>query len=287
MPHHRFVIAIITAALAAAGVQAQNNRTFVSTNGSDSNNCSATAPCRTFNAALAVTNADGELVVLSSGGYGQATVTKPVTISATGVNASITTSGDAVSINTSGNVTIKGLTLYGGGTGSNGIYVYSVAYLRLYNVRAEGFSASGVAFVYGDHLAIYDSEFDDNSGGLFVGQGQVYVRNTGFDHNVGGVGVNPGSSVIIEDSHANGNTFGFEPEGGTLSLIRDEANFNEWGIFANGSGTTIQLSGCTLEQNTVYAYQLQGGATMSGTNPGANVIVGQTAGLPLTAATLQ
>ena len=96
-------------------------RTFVSTIGNDANtsaNCSPSAPCRTFSAALSVTNPGGELVVLTSGGYGPATITQPVVITAIGVDASIsvTTSGAdtfGLAISTPGNVTLIGLSLHG------------------------------------------------------------------------------------------------------------------------------------------------------------------------------
>ena len=108
--------------------QAQNNRSFVATTGNDVNTCSASAYCRTFTRALAVTNSGGEIVVVNSGGYGPATITQAVTITAIGIDASITqTTGgqNALTINTTGNVTITGLNLFGGGTGANGVLVYT------------------------------------------------------------------------------------------------------------------------------------------------------------------
>ena len=86
----RFIrsLAILIAFIAFSfPVQAAANRTFVSTGGSDSNtslNCGATTPCRTFGAALSATNSGGEIVVLTSGGYGPATIRQAVTITAVG-----------------------------------------------------------------------------------------------------------------------------------------------------------------------------------------------------------
>jgi hypothetical protein len=56
--------------VAAATIQ----RTFVSTSGSDANPCTATAPCRNFAAALALTSPGGEVVAVTSGGYGPVTI---------------------------------------------------------------------------------------------------------------------------------------------------------------------------------------------------------------------
>src|SRR3954465_4741973 len=71
----------------AAAVQ----RTFVSTTGNDASPCTRTDPCRNLSVALANTLAGGEVVALSSGGYGTLTINKAVTIAgAPGVHVAIT-----------------------------------------------------------------------------------------------------------------------------------------------------------------------------------------------------
>ncbi len=63
-----FAFALLVTASAA---QAQSQRTFVSTSGDDANTaslCSAVNPCRSFGAALTVTNTNGEIIALTSGG---------------------------------------------------------------------------------------------------------------------------------------------------------------------------------------------------------------------------
>src|SRR4051812_44863466 len=76
-------------------------RTFVATTGNDGNSCSNTAPCRSFAAAIAVTDAGGEVIVLNSGGYGAVTITQSVSIiSPPGVYAGISGfSGAAIEVN--------------------------------------------------------------------------------------------------------------------------------------------------------------------------------------------
>ena len=79
----RATLLVATAALAFSANAAQ--RTFVATSGSDANtasNCSNTAPCRGFSAALTVTDSGGEIIVLSSGGYGAVTIDKAKVIKA-------------------------------------------------------------------------------------------------------------------------------------------------------------------------------------------------------------
>jgi hypothetical protein len=71
----------------AQGIQ----RTFVSTTGTDTGNCNPNAPCRTFTYALTQTAVNGEIIALTSGGYGPVEITKAVQITApTGVYVAIT-----------------------------------------------------------------------------------------------------------------------------------------------------------------------------------------------------
>src|SRR5271169_468531 len=134
--HFTRSFAFVALALAfTAGAAAQNNRSFVATTGNDANSCSAAAFCRSFEAALAVTNPGGEIVVVNSGGYGPMTISQPVVITAIGIDASITqtTAGQqAINITTNGEVTITGLNLNGGGTGQAGVSAGNVGFLRLY-----------------------------------------------------------------------------------------------------------------------------------------------------------
>jgi hypothetical protein len=79
-------------------------RTFVASSGKDTHACTRAQPCRGFAAALALTDAGGEIVVLDSAGYGPVTIDKSVSIVAPpGVYAGISVlSGDGITINTPG-----------------------------------------------------------------------------------------------------------------------------------------------------------------------------------------
>src|SRR5437867_2452318 len=94
-------IAIIASILFSTSVLAQNNRSAVSLSGTDTASCTVPDPCRTFDVAISRTNAGGEVIVLSSAGYGAFTVTKSVSIiSPPAYHAAIArTSRDAVTIN--------------------------------------------------------------------------------------------------------------------------------------------------------------------------------------------
>src|ERR1700756_5269822 len=111
----RKVVAIAVLSIASVAL-ASNNRSAVSVTGLDTNPCTTTSPCRSFGAAIAVTAADGEIIALTSGGYGPFTVTQGVTVSGVpGVHAAITTTGDGVIVNTAGDVdiTLRNLVMIG------------------------------------------------------------------------------------------------------------------------------------------------------------------------------
>jgi len=101
------------------------SRTFVASSGLDANPCSRSSPCRSFAAALAVTDPDGEVVVLDSAGYGPVTIGQSVSLTTpAGVYAGVTaTAGDAVTVTiaSTDRVILTGLTISGLG-GNNGIH---------------------------------------------------------------------------------------------------------------------------------------------------------------------
>src|SRR5438477_5545805 len=116
MIRNRFFPSLL-AVLCASAAYAQTQRTFVSAHGgSDANVCSVVQPCRSFGAAMALTLAGGEIIVLDSGGYGVVTIDKSVSItSPAGVYAGVTAfSGNAITINTASlTVVVEGLTVNG------------------------------------------------------------------------------------------------------------------------------------------------------------------------------
>jgi hypothetical protein len=280
MRTHRFTSTFTAGAamaVAFAGTaQASSNRTFVATYGLDNPSCSASAPCRDFPAALAVTNPGGEIVVLNSGGYGAATISQGVTITAVGVDASITaTSGNALTISTSGNVTINGLNLHGSaGAATNGVLVSSVGFLRLYTMVVEGFASNGVQFnATSGALAVYDSYFNDNGhDGLLVqaSGARAYVHNSEFDNNQFAGGDSAEGIMTIADSSAHYNTHGFFADGGRLELYGDRAIFNTNGLRVNASGH-LYFADCLIADNTNW-WNVDAGGVLSGSNPGTTLV---------------
>ena len=188
----RIVIAAalaLAATLPLAPAQAQENRTFVSSAGSDTNSCtSATLPCRHFKAAYAATPAGGEIDVLDPANYGSLTITGPLSIQGNGWAASSAVSGEPVfTINASTNdeINIRGVVLDGvGAAGSVGIQFNSGGSLNVQNSVIRNFGSVGIAFV------------PNGSSALFV------------------------SNTIISDlANANGTGINIAPSGGTVTAV--------------------------------------------------------------------
>jgi hypothetical protein len=121
------LLALIVTALAVMPAHAQ--RVFVSGQGYDSNPCTVTQPCRTFQQAFNIAPANAEISVLDPAGYGPLTITHGISIQGHGwgsiTQAASCTTCVAItgSVTTSDPVTLDGLLLDGGGTGFFGINI--------------------------------------------------------------------------------------------------------------------------------------------------------------------
>src|ERR1700688_5045195 len=140
------MIALLVASSPALAVGTAS-RTFVSGVGADTGSCPLAAPCRTFAYALTQTAPSGEIIALSSAGYGAVTINQAVSIINTSNFAGVTVaSGNGITINAGANdsVTLRGLTVDGGGTGSNGIVFNSGGKLTIDQCDVMNFVGSGI-----------------------------------------------------------------------------------------------------------------------------------------------
>src|ERR1700690_2224915 len=139
--------------LSAAPAQAQATRTFVSPTGNDASaSCSLAAPCRTFLAAYALTNAGGEIAVLGTAGYGPLTISKAISIVNGGgfeAGIAVASGGIGITINagTSDSVSLRGLSIEGGGVGATGIKFNTGKSLTVENCVIRHMTGDGIDFV--------------------------------------------------------------------------------------------------------------------------------------------
>lgn len=161
---------------------ASSPRTYVSVNGNDGNaglGCPVTAPCRSFGAALGVTNAYGEVVAVDSGDYAPFTVTQSVAIKAApGVDATIVSLwGDAITVSagTTDIVSLRGLNVNGVFNGTSGIRFFSGGTLNIENCNVINFIDNGISM---------------------EGPGTVYVKDTEVQNTIYGIRLqSPGGMI--------------------------------------------------------------------------------------------
>jgi hypothetical protein len=109
--------ALCVTLLFAVAAQAQApQRMFVSGAGLDTNDCLLADPCRTFDRAIAAVADGGEIVALTSSGYGPFTTNKSVAvISPIGVHAAVTAqslqTGVTINATPTAVVTLRGLAI--------------------------------------------------------------------------------------------------------------------------------------------------------------------------------
>jgi hypothetical protein len=268
----------LAAALTAAPAQAQNARSFVSPTGSDAAACTLAAPCRTLAAAYTKTNASGEIAVLGTAGYGGLTIAKAISIvNPGGFEAGITVSsgGTGIIINagTSDAVSLRGLSIDGGGVGANGIQFNSGASLTVANSVIRHMTGDGIDFfstTATSALTVSNSLVADNgsNGIALVPTGSataVFNRveaNNNVEHGIIADGTSSASTntinVTVSDSVAAGNGNGLVARTQTghaptsLMVSHSVAANNGTGVSGEGTGGAIvRLANSTLTGNSV------------------------------------
>jgi hypothetical protein len=219
-------------------VSAQANRTWVSGNGDDVNSCSRSSPCKTFAGAIFKTNVGGEIDVLDPGGFGSVTITKSITIDAgqsfgsilsptsvTGVIVNITAATD-----TAKTVRLRGVSINGLGTGTDGIRISSATQVFIEDVLVEG---------VGRH-------------GINIGASNVYVsiaRSTIRNAVKSGIHVEPAAdapaTLAVESTNISTCEIGLSAGKGTIATIRDSA-FLHNGTGVEGHDCDVALVGCIV-----------------------------------------
>ena len=223
---------------------AQATRTWVSGVGDDLNPCSRTAPCKTFAGAISKTAVGGEISVLDPGGYGAVSVTKPITISGVGTQASILASGTTgVLVNITvapvapitATVTLRNIQINGAGAvlGFHGVRVISTIATEviLDNVNVFGFANNGVVAEGANKVSI--------SGGVFSNNTGIAIHSLGT------------SQINVENAQILGNNVAVQPDlGSTIRLTNNGVYDNKTG-FACGTGGTLASAGNNRKANNV------------------------------------
>lgn len=294
--------------LQASAAQAQATRTWVSGVGDDVNPCSRTAPCKTFAGAISKTAAGGQINVLDAGAYGAVTITKAITIEATGffagVLSTLGSNGIIVNAGASDNVVLRGLTIDGAGTGGNGVRFLAGASLTIENCTIANFRAASpngfgviVANAAGTAEIHIVNTTIENNGAIAAATGggvqikptaagaaarvsldRVQLLNNVLGFKADGVG-NAGSlSTILNSTIASNNTTGVHAVSGAAAQINvvgsSVVNGGGTAVIADGNGAVVRLSDSTVSGNNIGVSALNSGVVNS---YGNNRIVGNIA----------
>ena len=234
---------ILAASVHSAQAGASPVHTYVSgtASASDSNPCSRTQPCATFQAALANTAPGGVITALDAGDYGAVTISQAVTIDGTGAQASIVNSGtDAITINdptATDTIILRHLAITESSGASSGVALVSG------NLVVDDCKISGSASTYGLDLE---------------SSGNTVVENTTVTGGYAGIYNGSSGLVSLRTVTLQGNQYGLIAAGGTADISHSQITQNSYaGLYAVGS--TVSASGCMISGNGTGIYATTGG----------------------------
>lgn len=284
--------------VASQSAYAQASRTWVSGVGDDANPCSRTAPCKTFAGAISKTAAKGQINVLDPGAFGALTITKSITVDASGhfagVLATLGSSGIIVNAASTDVVVLRGLTIDGNGTGSNGIRFLAGKALHVENTVIHNFGtnrgidfvpsvASGnVAQLFVKDTIIRENLANPNGIAVLVDPGagisaRVELDNVRMVRCHTGLKIADNVTAVARNSVSSAHrTHGFHAVGPTsrmiLTNVTSFANGTN-GVLAEGNDAIIFLTDSTITGNATGIGVLAGGQIQSFGN---NRIAGNT-----------
>jgi hypothetical protein len=238
-------------------------RVFVSVFGSDGGDCSnRSTPCRTFSAAITQVDAGGEVIVIDTGSYGGATITKSVKVNVPVGVVAFTASSMTVAAGASDVVVLRGLTIKAltPGTGTGIIYTSGAA-LHIENCVIDGWQQGiNVNTNAAVQVFVLDTIVRNTSdNGLSVAPvgntARLSVDNSRFES--GGLGcgvlVLAGGAATTTRTFVTGNDSGFCAAGASASLNVEAsiaANNATAGFTVNG-GAVIRVARSTVTGNVI------------------------------------
>jgi hypothetical protein len=247
-----FLFTLVVTALAIPAHAQQ--RVFVSSHGLDTNPCTVTQPCRTFQQAHNIAAANGEIDVLDPAGYGPLTITHGISIQAHGFGGITQTAGCStcaaitISVTTSDPVTLNGLLLDGGGTGRFGILITSGPSVQILNSVVRHFleGIRNETSTNGSNLLIEDTIASDHeTSGIIVNPSVSNAKATlsriTANNNQFGVVVVATNMTIANSVMSNNSVDGVVSDGGVIWLAKTVISGNSTGVFV--SGGTIKSYG--------------------------------------------
>jgi len=289
-------MALVITLLIATSVFAQNPRSFVATTGNDANACTPGAECRTFTRALAVTNPGGEVIAITSGGYGIFAISQGATVTAApGVYAATNVpafgTGVQITAGVSERVVLRGLNFVMFGNSSFGIAATSFGTLSIEGCTITGgtLGSYGVSIAReaANHAAITDTVVRSGYAGFKIASRATLLRCRAENNSNVGLLVEDGTladgSVTAVDFTSVANETGVlavcSQTGHAVDLTLQRATVadNVAGVTSQGdnNGTaTVRINESVIVHDTNYGVTVAG--TASVLSSGNNVIAANT-----------
>jgi len=228
-------------------------RVFVASYGNDANPCTFGSPCKTFQQAVNVVDAGGEVTAIDSAGFGPISINKAVTItSPDGVEAGIVANAgaDAIDINAgpSDAIVLRGLTLDGAGTAHNGIVFSAGGSLTVTNCTLQNFAFDGSNLPTGNGILMQPTAgtlaftITNTTASNNGGTGILFLTSSGGSPSVNGVI----DHVVADANHFDGVSVDsrFTTGGAIVVTVSDSiaSNNGSQGIFAGNGSATLKVS---------------------------------------------
>jgi hypothetical protein len=279
------IIVVFAILLLPVIASAQANRTWVAGLGDDANPCSRSSPCKTFAGAIFRTNVGGEISVIDPGGFGSVTITKSISIDAgngfgsilaasvTGIFINITAATDSAKT-----VRLRGLSINGIGTGTDGIRIAAAKQVFIEDVLVEGVGRHGIHVaapnVYVSiakstirnaaksginvdlsaegtaTLAVESTNVSTCQTGMSAGRGAIAtVRDSAFLHNETGVSAQDCDVALIECLVAHGDRGLVARNNSAIRISRTTVTRNQTGLAAATGGKIISFKNNVVHGN--------------------------------------
>ena len=286
------LFALVLSLLSTAACAVAPQRTFVASNGVDSNPCSLASPCRGFQAAINAVAAGGEVVAIDTAGYGTMEIHKSVTVIVpSGVHAGLSpttgiplpgypgqTGVVLIDIQNTDVVILRGLNINQQGAVTGGIEWISTQGGTVFveNVVVNGFPKEGL-YVQAPAatLIVKDSIFRNNGTGIYgaiAGGGRgfnqlggIFADHTRIEKSTTGIKLQSDVGMVISNSEITSNSLGFDIQSttGYSSILR----VDRCSVTRNGSIFTLFGAG-GLPGNRPYAAWEAGATIINYNGPG-------------------
>lgn len=229
-------------------------RIWVSGVGDDTNPGTRVAPRKTFAGAFAVTDPDGEIDPLDSGGFGIVTLTQGVTIDGGGgkLGSILFTNSTGVTVNAPSTATVilRRLSLQGGGTGVNGIRFLGGKTLVIQDCDISGFTTNGIDInptTPNARVVVSNTFISTGATGVKISGANVAnvsLDNVQISNTANAIDLLAGTADVSNSVITQNSGVGLFAEGGTMSSINNVVNGNGQDVrFTGGVVNTFNNAG--------------------------------------------